>query len=772
MRNTAKKLFSLVAAATLVTSTLAMTACNDEFYKSANTVEYTSSANTNGVDNGGFSVEKDGYVYFINGKENYTADNTYGEVVKGALMRIKKADLTAGKYDQSSVVIPMLCVAQNYNAGIFIYGDYVYYATPTIDKNMDGEVANTHLDFKCAKLDGTEVMKNPFFRLSSNSANYRFVQVGDTVYCLYEESGALKSYNTKTRTTAVLVKGGTYAFDKDDLSNPNVYYTMKVSYNVDSDNVTSVSYNQVYCVNAAATATVNAGEASYTVKGGKTYDFDKAWMDEQNAAAKKAAKENGTEYTATYDFNDYSTYPYVNLGSLVLDGVGKNYADYEDTRFNGTVEEADCQELTGFTYTLSAYDNDGIYFTKASDTKLYYLAEDHGEANAVKANAKAEVVTSELSTEEQGTALFDVSEKDGVRTHSYLYISDSKIKKASRTGDVETEAIALCAAPENATLWKTVQNGEDGELYYYAAGSNPVTSAATTGMQLSRIVYTGADEVYQNLPSLVAPDKYKSVTISYVDFVNPNSWYLPEMYGDVLLYANAEPINGTSYNYIYATKINLDTVTANNEKYEAAYEAMNETEKDTIKKAMTYYFRTGLTTLVDELKAAEVYKEAEYEVFQEYVDGKYVKQTDLIQLVGAINEADKEAMVEGWKATLPSEAEEEEEESGLETWAICLIVAAAVVVVAVAIIVPVVIINKKKAEKAAAEATVNAYKRKKIDTTDDKSIDVYADEETEDVQVETVEEVPAEEATVAEVVEEPTEEVVETVEESTEETQE
>ena len=754
MRNTAKKLFSLVAAATLVTSTLAMTACNEEFYKPANTVEYTPSATTNGIDNGGFSVEKDGYIYYINGKESYTAENVYGDVVKGALMRIKKEDLTAGRYDQSSVVIPMLFVAQNYKAGIFIYGDYVYYATPTADKNMDGEVANTHLDFKRAKLDGTQTMKDHYFRLSSNSANYRFVEAGEgeakAVYCLYEEDGALKSFNTSKpeQPAVVLAKGGTYVFDKEDLSNPNVYYTMKVPYNVDTDAPSNnVSYNQVYCVNAAATAEVNAGEASYTVKGGKTYDFDKDWMEAQNDKAKKAAKENGTEYTATYDFNDYSTYPYVNLGSLVLDGVGKNYADYEDTRFNGTVEEADCKEWTGYTYTLSAYHNDGIYFTKASDTKLYYLSEAHGESNAIKANAKAEVVTSELSTEEQGTALFMVSEENNVRTHTYLYVSDGKIKKASRTGNVEKDAIAICKAPENVTLWKTVQNGEDSELYYYAAGTNPVTNAASSGMQLSRIVYNGADEVYQNLPSLVAEEKYKPVTISYVDFAGADTWYLPEMYGGVLLYANAAAINGTSYNYIYATKIDLDTVTANNAKYEAAYKAMNETEKDTVKKAMTYYYRTGSTALVKELADAELYKATEYELFTEYVaasqaEGGFGKETDLISLVGEINDTDKTARKDGWRATLPAEKETTEEEGGLETWAICLIVAAGVVVLAVAIIVPVMIVSKKKAEKAAAEATVNAYKRKKIDTTDDKSIDVYADDE--DVKVETVEEVAEE----------------------------
>ena len=777
MRKTAKKIFSLVAAATLVTSTLAMTACGDEYFKAANTVEYTGNAELNGLDNGGFAVEKDGYVYFINGKEAYTADNTYGDVVKGALMRIKTSDLNAGAYDKATTVIPMLFVAQNFNAGIFIYGDYVYYATPTTSKNMHGEVTNTYIDFKSAKLDGTETMKNYYFRLPNNNANYRFVEAGEgddkAVYCLYEEDGALKSYNTETGDTNVLVKGGTYAFDKDNLSNPNVYYTMNVPYNVDSDVPASgVSYNQVYCVNAAATAKANASEASYTVEGGRTYKFDKTWMEAENDEAKAAAKKDGKKYEATYDFDDYSTYPYVNLGSLVLNGVGKNQADYEDTRFNDKqgekVKAEDCQEFTGYTYTISGYDNGGIYYTKANDTKLYYLPEAHGAASAIAANAKADVVTAELSTDLQSKALFEYNAT--TKTHTYLYIESDKIKKGSMTAGEETDAITLCKAPANATLWKTV----DDVLYYYAAGTHPVTSAATTGMQLSRIVYTGADEVYQNLPSLVADKKYQPVTITYVDFASPDAWYKPEIYGNTLLFANAEPINGSSYNYVYATSLELNTITANNEKYEKAYEEMDMTEKDTVKKAMTYYFRTGDADLIKELADAELYTnngdKSEYAVFQAYVNGNYGTEKDFIGLVGAVNKADQEAIKEDWRATLPAETEEVEEEGGLETWAICLIVAAAVVVVAVAIAVPVVIVNKNKAAKAEAEATVNAYKRKKIDTTDDKTIDVYADEETEEAQAETVEEA-TQEAIVAEVAEEAVEtvEAVEAVEETAEE---
>ena len=62
-----------------------------------------------------------------------------------------------------------------------------------------------------------------------------------------------------------------------------------------------------------------------------------------------------------------------------------------------------------------------------------------------------------------------------------------------------------------------------------------------------------------------------------------------------------------------------------------------------------------------------------------------------------------------------------------------MIVVGGLLVVAAAVLVPLMVIRQRKA-KAEAEATVNAYKRVKIDTTDDKSIDVYADEETENTE--------------------------------------
>ena len=106
----------------------------------------------------------------------------------------------------------------------------------------------------------------------------------------------------------------------------------------------------------------------------------------------------------------------------------------------------------------------------------------------------------------------------------------------------------------------------------------------------------------------------------------------------------------------------------------------------------------------------------------------------------------------------------ETEEKGLETWAIVLIVAGSVIVaagIAVGVIFLVKAQNKKKEAARKAAETVNLAKRK-IDTTDDKSIDVYADEaETVEIHEVSQEAEVAAEETVEEAVE--AEEVVEEV---------
>ncbi len=739
MKNQTKKLLSLVAAATMLASTLAATACGG--YSLKEPLSGTAATDVKAESNGGFAVKKGDYIYFINGAEDYTADNSYGDVVKGSLMRIK-ADMSG----EAEVVIPALVGSQNFETGIYIYGDYVYYAAPTTDKNIQGVVENSWIDFKRAKLDGSDTMSDYYFRLSSNSTNFRFVEEGDTVYCLYEEDSMLKSFNTKTRTTTVLAKGaGTFYFDKKDVTSGTVYYTMGVTYDIDSSKSTAAPYNQIYKVNASATATVNAKEASYTVYHGdeeyRTYDFDKDYLEEVNEEAENA-HDHDHESEVTYDFNDYSTYPYVNLGELVVDGIGKGakeltpYNDIENTT------DANDDTIGGYKYTITRNENGGVYYTREGDTKLYFY--DGGAANTVAANKDSDTVALN-TTKASASAIMNYDEETG--THQYIYLSGSNIYRATaaKKDDAEgleagalAEDIKLCGGASSKTLWKV-----EGEyLYYYGSGSN--------GNALSRIKYDGDADDYHEILNLNEENKeFRPLTIDYVDFAA--SWYKPEIFGNTLLYANSTSIGSTYYNYIYKTTLDTATVEENNEKYEALTEYLDSELTVDMKNAATYLYRTykrGVENgkqnfFVDYQEAQDEYyakndKEISWiDSFEEKVlkpflekneEGEYdyAVEEDYIQMIGAISEDDEEAMRESWKANLPYPAEEEEDDS-LPWWAITLIVVGSVLVVAAAVTVPCIMIMKKKKAQAEADATVNAYKTK-IDTTDDKSIDVYADE--------------------------------------------
>ena len=747
MRNTSKKILGIVSAVALTASAFSFASCSEKFEMQTLT-GYVSDAEVES--NGGFAVRKGDYVYFINGAADYTADNTYGKVVKGSLMRIATSALEKGEYNTAEVVVPSLFAAQNFDAGLYIYGDYVYYATPTSDKNLKGEVENTWIDFKRAKLDGSEVMDEPFFRLDTNTAKYRFVQVDgvdrnedgeEDVFCLYEDTNdagtaQLKSFNTATEEDVVLVSGAksTFFYDQKNPENPNVYYTMKVQYNIGTDNALDATYDQVYTVNAAARAIVNAENASYMVEGGKTYDFDKAWMESKN----KEAKEDDED--KPYDFDDYSTYPYVNLGSLVLDGVGKRSGD---SIFNDA-DKADSTALQGYTYTIQRYENGGLYFTRANedatDTKLYFVTEDRAsEWNSVKANdfannADVDVVAND-TTNASASALYEVEEKDGERVHTYVYVSGTTLKRtqSSKSGE---KTLEIARNMTSTTLWKTVGD----YVYYYGAGTN--------GNNLCRIHYKGNPEykmgdatvdVYNPLYAKTESLKeYREVVVSAVDW--NSSWFKPELFSvgeneTAVLYSNAQSYGGgaTAYNYVYATKIGTAAdIEARNESYKTVTDYLAEYSNNTNAQGLiNYYFRADVAKLPIAEETVALYDgELFTEITEKFTEEELPKETAFISLIGKMSDEDTEAIDEAWKASLLQVEEEVVEEDEFPVWAIWTIVGCGVAALAIIVAIPVVIMQKKKAaKKREEEATVNAYKRKRIDTTDDKSIDVYADEE-------------------------------------------
>ncbi len=746
MRDKVKK----TLAATLATICLGamFVGCGEETmqYSGDTPDQYVSAAPVSS--NGGFAVVKGDFVYFINGKESEEATNEYGDVVKGALMRISKADLDAGNYANVKTIVPSVLAAKDYTAGIFIYGDYVYYATPTTDETDKGEAVTSYIDFKRAKLDGSEGPMNDYFlRLSDNTTKYRFVEENGVVYCLYEQDGALKSLNTSTKTTTVLVKSASssFYFDTEDLTNPNVYYTMSVT----PEGGSAQQYNQVYRVNAAATASTNGSNAQYTVKDEngnavKTYSFNKADMDEAN----EEAKENKQD--PVYDLDDYSTYTYVNLGELVLDGVGSDTTLNVPTQYNWESDRSKCETDEGYSYTLSdnCYQGGTLYFTRtklgrttsspnATPYALYYLSDATVEETAWNVlSGNATVSNSVASTNSAATtsaAMF--YSKEGIEYT--LHVSSGTLYREGYDNVTKQKTEETILATNVGTITFTKLDEEKGQVYFTKENGN--------GWSLSRLQYDGDKDAYS---PLVIEDEYKIVSLKYL--VCSNDWYKPELIGDTVLYANAQSFGGSTYEYIYAAKMgSVDEINAANEKYDEVQKFITKsTHQSDLQTAMQYYYRTGETAIFDEFRDSTQYSQSEKDAFDKFVamfaDGKEFEgmhETDLTAQVGKTKQDDLDAMEEGWRVTLQEyeDEEEEEESAALPTWAIVLIVIGAIAVIVAAYIVVAIYDKKKKLRKLEEAATVNAYKRKKIDTTDDKSIDVYADEDDETVD-ETVDE--------------------------------
>ena len=781
MRNKSKKIISLIAAAALSVSALSLAGCGA--YGLDTKLELPTGEVTS---NGGFVVEKGDYVYFINGQTSYDMSNTFGDAQKGALMRIKESELSQGNYGSVEMVVPMLFVNANYDSGIYIYGDYVYFATPSVDKDLNGNLKNTELEFRCAKLDGSETSATAFATVTNNSAQYRFVEINNTVYCLYVDGSALKSCNTATGDVTTLVSGASgYVFNSDaeEVAGDDygtVYYTMTVPKLEGTDAATTEEYGQIYRVRADATVTVDKNAASYTVTGHdytKTYDFDEAYLKEQNKQAKDEKKDE------PYDLADYTTYPYVNLGELVVDGVGKSSEINPSDKYNdmADIEAAGdaWTELKGYTYSIQSYENGGLYFKRTKVMTgnneieaLYYLADETTQAaewNTVSGNS--EFVTVSLNTTNASSSAIYLIGEDG--KHSYLYVSGDYLYRAEQPTVLadgsyeEAEALKM----EKGVSGATPLYVQDNFLYYYSDN------------YLFRIDYTGDAENYHAF--LEGQEEFDAVQILKIEW--NTSWFAPEFVGSTLLYNNMQTVAEITNNYIYAVNLagsgangmmTVAELKAFNEKYDEVQDYISDVTNDELGAALRYYFRTGETAIYAGMEDREEYAQKEFEAFTQHTistnkaktdytemfkDGEsyYDVESYFINLLGKVSDDDAEAYKLSWEKNLGI-VEETEEESEWPWWATLLIVLGSVIVVGGAGVV-IFIYARKASKKAMEEQMRTSKKRKKIDTTDDKTIDVYADDEP---QAEATEEAPAEETA-----EEATEEapVEEMAEEATEE---
>lgn len=761
MRKLYKKILVCTTAAVLAAGSVAFASCEEPFTPLAGD-DYKSTEAA--VSNGGFAVEYGKYLYFINGATTHEDDNTFGTPVKGALMRISKENFKNGT-GEAETVLPSLIVSSDYTAGFFIYNDRVYYATPNNVKSMSGEIESDWLDFKSASLNGSDV--RDYFRLSDNATAFRFVQTDkdSPVYLLYngkkpddnDGTTGIQSYNTETKICTTIAEGASaYVFNSADKTDPYVYYTMAVRDDIDSDAPVSLGYNQVYRARADVT------EAPYE------YEWKQSYLDEHDGVA-----------------------PYLNLGTLVLDGVGKPVDESQLTKFTHDYEKDVSEPLTpqGYTYTLQSYTNGGIYFTRSDVTKndspgggasLYYLSA--AELNkegwntilgnkdkigyAEAAGGKLDVVAKPTETANaSSSALFYLDEKG----HHYIYVSGANMIRAdvSKT-DASVEETEIWYDASGATLVCLDDRATETEPYDYVW----FTRTNGSGMSVERAVYNGSKRDYETL-GFDDKDNAPYKALKILNLQHKSSWYPFELIGDTVLIADAESVGSTSYDYIAAVSLtNGNGKYLNNKEFEAdvndKWDSLMDSDSKTgyfakltsdgetnLSNALRYYFTTGKTDLFysniqDSIdlgqKETYLYTEAEKTAFKNFTDFKnesadsstkdkfldgetsYRTRSYFITALGVVNEADEEAMNEYWKGYLRNYTVTEEEDAGLEDWELALAIGLPLLAVVCAGVAAAVVFTKKKRKTAQTKP-----ERMRVDTTVDEDVDVYGNgEETDD----------------------------------------
>lgn len=555
MRKRLTKIVCAAVAAASAASFALFPACSGGFKG----VTMDSSANVKS--NGGFLVETADYVYFINGRASSTDENKYGSVLKGSIQRLKRSDVNSGYYGNSETVVPSVIYSGSYNAGIYIYGDYIYYTTPSTERDIDGNILNSNLDFKRTKLDGTHT--ELLWQCTDNSVNYRYVEVGDTVYIMYvlaenlygTSATNIHSVNCDTKVNTILAYNvNSYIFDTDNAETPYAYYTMSVPRILgDSD---TWSYNQMYRVRADQTS--ETAPRQYDFSSVEDYDADKDPI-------------------------------YINLGDYVFDGISMhNYA-------SGRISQFSYAYYTNKAYTL--YNSDYTYeFKWYRDGKLYYTRQSGGSGSLTSMFTLSD---SDLSaTDGHVKSDWDAIEANETQT-PFIFGSDSTEYTFFEKGGV-TYALNFAA---NGISRMTVENGQLGEkkllcsdasvtkldlreengvlnLYYSKTGGN--------GYTINRLAVDGSDDKYKKMPSEIEPDQSLTYTATKIlDLDACSGWYLPEFVGSTLFFAS-ETTGMSSFNYIMACDLKGENgimtnkeIKEVNELYEGVAEDIGEYDEKT-----------------------------------------------------------------------------------------------------------------------------------------------------------------------------------------------
>lgn len=201
----------------------------------------------NVVSNGGMTVVKGDYLYFVNGFEDETKltkyDNKYGKVTHAGIYRTKLVNGQIQKDKDgflSSVDQVVSKVVGFSNGGFYIIDDYIYYATPYMNLDREGVLQSSRVEFHKIRIDGTEDKTLYVTDKSEDNLDWTLYKVNGKVYiATYVDSKIIIVNTEDTKDIKTIENSTSYAFLQETDYNTNmtkdsecqnyIYYTRAIS---------------------------------------------------------------------------------------------------------------------------------------------------------------------------------------------------------------------------------------------------------------------------------------------------------------------------------------------------------------------------------------------------------------------------------------------------------------------------------------------------------------------------------------------------------------
>lgn len=245
------------------------------------------------INNGSLAVQQGDYLYYVNGMDatsNVTKpeDNYFGKAsVKGSIMKSKINE--DGSLSETAVVVPkMYYTANTTTGGIYIFGEWIYYVSPSTKTDNLGNM-DSALEYMRTKTDGTKTQS--ICEISGTDTS--FIYTKDCLIYLTENELHRISYTDKKI-------GKDEKIDEEVSSALFTANSSKVFYVKSNDNEYYYA-SQVYVVDGQSEKIEIMDENTFNTKEGDVIEN----IAEQYTIALKQynANENALYYTKTANDN-------------------------------------------------------------------------------------------------------------------------------------------------------------------------------------------------------------------------------------------------------------------------------------------------------------------------------------------------------------------------------------------------------------------------------------------------------------------------------------